>query len=199
MKTDRDSPTASECRIFTSSPSCHVLFLSFSILLFASLFGLVLYRLILSCLVLHYLVLQYLVLSCLVLSCLVSSCLVSSCLVLSCLAIYSDSTRVHDACCTILLSSIAFHPVFLALHYRYYRDIRIHVRALILPFFSTFPTLSLIFPSIYVFPSFTFWFFLSFRPSLRSLLLLSFHFSSLVNTVRRREWTKKIICCPTVK
>ena len=137
------------------------LFLSFSILLFASLFGFVLYRLISSCLVLHYLalsclVLSCLVLSCLVLSCLVSSCLVSSCLVLSCLAIYSDSTRVHDACCTILLSSIAFHPVFLALHYRYYRDIRIHVRALILPFFSTFPTLSLIFPSIYVFPSFTF-------------------------------------------
>ena len=106
-----------------------------------------------SHLVLSCLALPCLVLPCLVLSCLVSSCLVSSCLVLSCLAIYSDSTRVHDACCTILLSSIAFHPVFLALHYRYYRDIRIHVRALILPFFSTFPD---------PFPNFSFYLCISF-------------------------------------
>ena len=95
--------------------------------------------LVLSCLVLSCLVLSCLVLSCLVLSCLVLSCLALSWLVLPCLVLPCHLFWFNPGTWCLLYDFIEFYSISICFLVRYYRDTRIHVRALILPFFSIFP------------------------------------------------------------
>ena len=137
MKTDRDSPTASEYRVFTLSPSCHVLIYFGFFCLFLSCY---LHPcLVLSCIVSSRLVLSCITLPCLVLSCLVLSCLALSWLVLPCLVLPCHLFWFNPGTWCLLYDFIEFYSISICFLVRYYRDTRIHVRALILPFFSTFP------------------------------------------------------------